>query len=36
VSKRFFWLLVADVVLLGWAGAGAPTPLPSLVTGEAE
>jgi ubiquinol-cytochrome c reductase cytochrome b subunit len=25
--KRFFWLLVIDVVLLGWAGGGAPTPL---------
>jgi ubiquinol-cytochrome c reductase cytochrome b subunit len=24
--KRFFWLLVIDVVLLGWAGGGAPTP----------
>jgi ubiquinol-cytochrome c reductase cytochrome b subunit len=27
VFKRFFWLLVIDVVLLGWAGGGAPTPL---------
>jgi ubiquinol-cytochrome c reductase cytochrome b subunit len=26
VFKRFFWLLVIDVVLLGWAGGGAPTP----------
>ncbi len=25
--KRFFWLLVIDVILLGWAGGGAPTPL---------
>jgi ubiquinol-cytochrome c reductase cytochrome b subunit len=25
--KRFFWLLVIDIVLLGWAGGGAPTPL---------
>ena len=24
--KRFFWLLVIDVVVLGWAGGGAPTP----------
>jgi ubiquinol-cytochrome c reductase cytochrome b subunit len=27
VFKRFFILLVIDVVLLGWAGGGAPTPL---------
>jgi ubiquinol-cytochrome c reductase cytochrome b subunit len=27
VFKRFFWLLVVDVLLLGWAGGGAPTPL---------
>ncbi|HEY6048591.1 MAG TPA: hypothetical protein VIV07_06055, partial [Sphingomicrobium sp.] len=27
VFKRFFWLLVIDVILLGWAGGGAPTPL---------
>jgi ubiquinol-cytochrome c reductase cytochrome b subunit len=26
VFKRFFWLLVIDIVLLGWAGGGAPTP----------
>ena len=26
VFKRFFWLLVIDVILLGWAGGGAPTP----------
>ncbi len=25
--QRFFWLLVIDVLLLGWAGGGAPTPL---------
>ena len=27
VFQRFFWLLVIDVLLLGWAGGGAPTPL---------
>ena len=27
VFQRFFWLLVIDVILLGWAGGGAPTPL---------
>jgi ubiquinol-cytochrome c reductase cytochrome b subunit len=27
VFKRFFWLLVADVLVLGWAGGGAPTPV---------
>jgi len=27
VFKRFFWLLVIDVLVLGWAGGGAPTPL---------
>jgi ubiquinol-cytochrome c reductase cytochrome b subunit len=27
VFKRFFWLLVVDVVVLGWAGGGAPTPV---------
>jgi ubiquinol-cytochrome c reductase cytochrome b subunit len=27
VFKRFFWLLVIDVILLGWAGGGAPTPV---------
>jgi ubiquinol-cytochrome c reductase cytochrome b subunit len=26
VFKRFFWLLVVDVVILGWAGGSAPTP----------
>ena len=26
VFKRFFWLLVIDVVVLGWCGGGAPTP----------
>ena len=25
--KRFFWLLVIDVIILGWAGGGAPTPV---------
>ena len=25
--QRFFWLLIIDVVLLGWAGGGAPTPV---------
>jgi ubiquinol-cytochrome c reductase cytochrome b subunit len=29
--KRFFWILVADIVLLGWAGGGAPTPLRNAV-----
>ena len=27
VFQRFFFLLVIDVLLLGWAGGGAPTPL---------
>src|SRR3954471_811730 len=27
VFQRFFWLLVIDVLILGWAGGGAPTPL---------
>ena len=27
VFKRFFWLLVVDVLILGWAGGGAPTPV---------
>ncbi len=27
VFKRFFWLLVIDVVILGWAGGGARHPL---------
>ena len=27
VFKRFFWLLVVDVIILGWAGGGAPTPM---------
>jgi ubiquinol-cytochrome c reductase cytochrome b subunit len=27
VFQRFFWLLIIDVILLGWAGGGAPTPL---------
>ena len=26
VFKRFFWLLVIDVVLLAWVGGGSPTP----------
>jgi ubiquinol-cytochrome c reductase cytochrome b subunit len=26
VFKRFFWLLVIDVLILGWAGGSAPTP----------
>jgi ubiquinol-cytochrome c reductase cytochrome b subunit len=25
--KRFFWILVADVLILGWAGGSAATPL---------
>ena len=25
--KRFFWLLVIDVLILGWAGGSAATPL---------
>ncbi len=24
--KRFFWLLVVDIVILGWAGGASPTP----------
>jgi ubiquinol-cytochrome c reductase cytochrome b subunit len=32
VFKRFFWLLVIDVVLLGWAGGGAPTPLRNVIS----
>jgi ubiquinol-cytochrome c reductase cytochrome b subunit len=31
VFKRFFWLLVIDVLLLGWAGGGAPTPFRNAV-----
>jgi ubiquinol-cytochrome c reductase cytochrome b subunit len=27
VFKRFFWLLVVDVLVLGWCGGGAPTPV---------
>src|SRR5205085_5075426 len=27
VFKRFFWLLVVDVIVLGYCGGGAPTPL---------
>ena len=26
VFKRFFWILVADVLVLGWAGGSTPTP----------
>jgi len=25
--KRFFWLLVIDVLILGWAGGFSPTPM---------
>jgi ubiquinol-cytochrome c reductase cytochrome b subunit len=32
VFKRFFWLLVIDVILLGWAGGGAPTPLRNVIS----
>ncbi len=31
VFKRFFWLLVIDVLILGWAGGGAPTPFRNAV-----
>jgi ubiquinol-cytochrome c reductase cytochrome b subunit len=31
VFKRFFWLLVIDVIVLGWAGGGAPTPFRNAV-----
>ena len=27
VFKRFFWLLVIDVLILGWAGGSAATPI---------
>jgi ubiquinol-cytochrome c reductase cytochrome b subunit len=27
VFKRFYWLLVADVILLGWAGGRIATPM---------
>jgi len=30
--QRFFWLLVIDVLLLGWAGGGAPTPLRNAIS----
>jgi ubiquinol-cytochrome c reductase cytochrome b subunit len=26
VFKRFFWILVVDVFVLGWAGGAEPTP----------
>ena len=32
VFKRFFWLLVIDVVILGWAGGGAPTPMRNVIS----
>jgi ubiquinol-cytochrome c reductase cytochrome b subunit len=32
VFKRFFWLLVIDVIVLGWAGGGAPTPLRNVIS----
>ncbi|HVU29886.1 MAG TPA: cytochrome b/b6 [Sphingomicrobium sp.] len=32
VFKRFFWLLVIDVILLGWAGGGAPTPMRNVIS----
>jgi ubiquinol-cytochrome c reductase cytochrome b subunit len=32
VFKRFFWLLVIDVIILGWAGGGAPTPMRNVIS----
>ena len=32
VFKRFFWLLVVDVVILGWAGGGAPNPMRNVIS----
>ena len=32
VFKRFFWLLVIDVLILGWAGGGAPTPMRNVIS----
>jgi ubiquinol-cytochrome c reductase cytochrome b subunit len=32
VFKRFFWLLVVDVIILGWAGGGAPNPFRNVVS----
>jgi ubiquinol-cytochrome c reductase cytochrome b subunit len=31
VFKRFFWILVVDVLILGWCGGGAPTPFRAAV-----
>ena len=27
IFKRFFWILVVDVLILGWAGGSAATPM---------
>ncbi|HLO19639.1 MAG TPA: cytochrome b/b6 [Sphingomicrobium sp.] len=32
VFKRFFWLLVVDVIVLGWAGGGAPNPVRNVIS----
>ena len=32
VFKRFFWLLLIDVIILGWAGGGAPTPMRNVIS----
>ena len=32
VFKRFFWLLVIDVLILGWAGGGEPTPMRNVIS----
>jgi len=32
VFKRFFWLLVVDVIVLGWAGGGAPNPMRNVIS----
>jgi ubiquinol-cytochrome c reductase cytochrome b subunit len=32
VFKRFFWLLVVDVLILGWAGGGAPNPMRNVIS----
>jgi ubiquinol-cytochrome c reductase cytochrome b subunit len=32
VFKRFFWLLVIDVIILGWAGGGAPNPMRNVIS----
>src|SRR5919202_6499260 len=32
VFKRFFWLLVVDVIILGWAGGVAPNPVRNVIS----